>query len=67
MCRPSLETPAFLGDERLLGLSDAERLAIVTWVAADPAAGDVIEGTGGARKKCGSLERARGRAEDTVS
>ena len=45
-----VETPAFLGDARSLGLSDAERLAIVTWVAANPAAGDVIEGTGGARK-----------------
>jgi hypothetical protein len=45
-----VETPAFLGDTRSLGLSDAERLTIVTWVAANPAAGDVIEGTGGARK-----------------
>jgi len=33
-----------------LGLPDAERLAIVSWIAANPAAGDVIEGTGGARK-----------------
>jgi hypothetical protein len=33
-----------------LGLSDGERLAIVTWIAANPASGDVIEGTGGARK-----------------
>jgi hypothetical protein len=31
-------------------LPDADRLAIVTWIAANPAAGDVIEGTGGARK-----------------
>jgi hypothetical protein len=31
-------------------LRDAERLAIVTWIAANLAAGDVIEGTGGARK-----------------
>ena len=45
-----VETTAFLGDARSLGLPDAERLAIVTWVAANPAAGDVIEGTGGARK-----------------
>lgn len=45
-----VEIPAFLGDARSLGLSDAERLAIVTWVAANPTAGDVIEGTGGARK-----------------
>ena len=45
-----VETPAFLGDARSLGLSDGERLAIVTWIAANPAGGDVIEGTGGARK-----------------
>ncbi len=45
-----VETPAFLGDARSLCLSDTERLAIVAWVAANPAAGDVIEGTGGARK-----------------
>ncbi len=45
-----VETPAFLGDARSLGLSDAERLAIVTWIAANPESGDVIEGTGGARK-----------------
>lgn len=45
-----VETPAFLGDARSLGLSNAERFAIVTWIAANPAAGDVIEGTGGARK-----------------
>jgi len=45
-----VETPAFLSDARSLGLPDAERLAIVTWIAANPAAGDVIEGTGGARK-----------------
>lgn len=45
-----VETPAFLSDARSLGLRDAERLAIVTWIAANPAAGEVIEGTGGARK-----------------
>ena len=45
-----VETPAFLSDARSLGLPDAERLAIVTWIAANPAAGDTIEGTGGARK-----------------
>jgi hypothetical protein len=39
-----VETPAFLSDARLLRLTDAERFAIVTWVAANPAAGDVIEG-----------------------
>lgn len=45
-----VETSAFLDDARSLRLSDGERLAIVTWIAANPAAGDVIEGTGGARK-----------------
>ena len=43
-------TPAFLSDARSLGLPDAERFAIVTWIAANTAAGDTIEGTGGARK-----------------
>ena len=45
-----METPAFLDDARSLGLSDRERLATVTWIAAHPAGGDIIEGTGGARK-----------------
>ena len=45
-----VETPAFLSDARSLGLPDAARLEMVTWIAANPAAGDVIEGTGGARK-----------------
>ncbi len=37
-------------DAQALGIADTERVAIVTWIAAHPAAGDVIEGTGGARK-----------------
>ena len=45
-----METPSFLSDAWSLGLPEVERLAIVTWIAANPAAGDVIEGTGGARK-----------------
>ena len=45
-----VETPAFLRDAQSAGLSEAERLAIVGWVAANPADGDLIEGTGGARK-----------------
>jgi hypothetical protein len=45
-----VETAAFLIDARSLGLPDAERLAIVTWMAVNPAAGKRIEGTGGARK-----------------
>ena len=45
-----VETPAYLGDARALGLTETERASIVEWIAANPDAGDVIEGTGGARK-----------------
>ena len=45
-----VETPAYLNDAQSLGIPDAERLAIVTWMAAHPDAGKVIEGTGGGRK-----------------
>jgi hypothetical protein len=31
-----VEMPAFLSDARSLRLPDAKRLAIVTWIAADP-------------------------------
>jgi hypothetical protein len=56
-----VEPPAFLSDARSLGLRDAERLAIVTWIAANLTAGDVIEGTGGARK-VRFAGKARGRS-----
>ncbi|MGA2590505.1 MAG: hypothetical protein ABSH32_11350 [Bryobacteraceae bacterium] len=59
-----VETAAFLSDAGSLGLRDVERLAIVSWIAANPAAGNVIEGTGGARK-CGSPEGARERVAAT--
>jgi hypothetical protein len=45
-----VETSGFVNDARSLGLADNERLAIVTWIAAHPDAGKVIEGSGGARK-----------------
>lgn len=45
-----VETPSYLGDAKALGLTETERAAIVAWIAANPEAGDVIEGTGGARK-----------------
>ena len=45
-----VETPAYLSDARGLGLTEAERDFIVAWIAANPDAGDVIQGTGGARK-----------------
>ena len=45
-----VETPAFLSDAEALGISEAERLDILTFLAVNPEAGDVIAGTGGARK-----------------
>jgi hypothetical protein len=45
-----IETPAFLASARDEGLGDVERAAIVTYIARNPAAGDLIPGTGGARK-----------------
>lgn len=45
-----VETPAFLSDAEALGMSEAERLEILTFLATNPEAGDVISGTGGARK-----------------
>lgn len=45
-----VETPDYLADAREAGLSDAERQAIVDYLADHPTAGDLIPGTGGARK-----------------
>ena len=45
-----METPAFLHDAQALDIPNSERLTIVMWIAAHPDAGNVIEGTGGARK-----------------
>jgi hypothetical protein len=44
-----IETATFLNDCR--GLSEDERLEIVAAIAADPHHGDVMPGTGGARKR----------------
>jgi hypothetical protein len=44
-----IETPTFLHDCRRL--SEEERLLIVAAIAADPQVGDLIPGTGGARKR----------------
>jgi hypothetical protein len=46
-----IETPSFLADAKAAGLDEFEREAIVTAIAADPLAGDLIPGTGGARKR----------------
>lgn len=45
-----VETPTYLRDARISGLSDDERAAIVWYLAAHPDAGDEILGTGGVRK-----------------
>ncbi len=44
-----VETPEFLNAARRI-FSDAERAALVDQLSTDPAQGDVMEGTGGARK-----------------
>lgn len=44
-----VELPGFIGDAAAV-LSDKERDEVVSFVAAYPQAGDVVPGTGGARK-----------------
>lgn len=44
-----VETKAFAADARRL-LSDDERDALIAWLAANPQSGDIVPGTGGARK-----------------
>jgi hypothetical protein len=45
-----VETPAFLQSAREEGIGDDDRAAMVSYVAQHPGAGDLIPGTGGARK-----------------
>ena len=45
-----IETPAFLASAADEGIGEEDRLAIVSAMAADPKAGVVMAGTGGARK-----------------
>ena len=45
-----VETPEYLTAAKKAGMSEAERLAVVDAIAANPTAGDMIEGSGGARK-----------------
>src|SRR5215831_13781857 len=45
-----IETPAYLSEVKALGLTEAERTAIVDTIAQHPNAGEVMPGTGGARK-----------------
>ena len=44
------ETPTYLRRAKDAGMSEAEMKAAVDQVAFDPAAGDVVQGSGGCRK-----------------
>jgi hypothetical protein len=46
-----VETPTFLRDCDDAEISDEDRLAIVNAIAAEPQLGDLMQGTGGARKR----------------
>ncbi|OWJ67460.1 type II toxin-antitoxin system RelE/ParE family toxin [Inquilinus limosus] len=45
-----VETPAYLAAAKDAGMTEAERTAAVLTLAANPEAGDLIQGTGGCRK-----------------
>ncbi len=45
-----IETSSFIADCRSAGLSDDEVSNILALISTDPSAGDIIPGTGGARK-----------------
>jgi hypothetical protein len=47
----TIQSQTFLADCRNAGLSDDDVLRLVVAIASDPLAGDVIAGTGGARKR----------------
>ena len=45
-----VEMPQFLSDAKAAGVSDKQRGAIIDRIAAEPTVGDLIQGSGGARK-----------------
>ena len=45
-----VELPAYLAAAKAAGMSEAEMAAVVDLIAANPLAGDVMQGTGGCRK-----------------
>ena len=45
-----VETPEYLRAAKKAGMTEAEREAAVLFLSENPEAGDLIEGTGGARK-----------------
>ncbi len=45
-----VETPTFLADAKSVGMGVEEREAVILFLSANPRAGDLMTGTGGARK-----------------
>jgi hypothetical protein len=45
-----VETPTYLSDAKNAGLNESDRARVVALVARSPTSGDMIEGSGGARK-----------------
>lgn len=45
-----IETPAYLAAAKDAGMGEAEQQAVVDLIAANPEAGDIMPGCGGARK-----------------
>jgi len=50
MMQAVIETSAYLSDAAAAALSEGERFDIVSFIAANPTAGVLVPGTGGARK-----------------
>lgn len=44
------ETPSFQRDAAAVGMTDAEKAELIGYLAANPEAGEIMVGTGGARK-----------------
>ncbi len=61
-----LFTPTFERQAKDAGLSEDELMAIASSLAENPLAGDLMTGTGGARKKFDSPAKVRARAADIV-
>jgi hypothetical protein len=65
----AIQTPTFLADCRNAGLSDDEVTSLVVAFASDPLSGDLIPGTGGARKRrfAGRANKGKSAGYRTVS
>jgi hypothetical protein len=50
MLQAVAETPTFQRDAAAAGMTEAEKADLISFLAANPEAGDLIIGTGGARK-----------------